>query len=88
MADSSFALDFVTPTGGVKRLTCDSLVVTLLDGETGILKGHAPLMAAMPAGIVRVRSGDMLDRYEVGESFLQITERGTAIFSSQCKKLS
>jgi len=87
MADASFSLEFVTPTGGVSRLRCDSIVVTMCDGETGILKGHAPIMAALPAGIVRVRSGDTLDRYEIGEAFLQVTAKGAAIFAARCTKL-
>ena len=87
MADASFPLEFVTPTGGVQRLRCDGITVTLADGEAGILKGHAPMMAALPAGIVRVRSGDALDRYEIGEALLQVSQKGAAIFTANCEKL-
>ena len=87
MADASFPLEFVTPTGGVQRLRCDGIVVALADGEAGILKGHAPMMAALPAGIVRVRSGEAVDCYEVGEAFLQVGEKGAAIFTTKCEKL-
>ena len=87
MADASFPLEFVTPTGGVKKIPCEGIVVALADGEAGILKGHAPMMAALPAGIVRVRCGDALDRYEIGEAFLQVSDKGAAIFTSKCEKL-
>ena len=87
MADASFPLEFVTPTGGVQRLRCDGIVVALADGEAGILKGHAPLMAALPAGTVRVRCGNTVDRYEIGEAFLQVSEKGAAIFTTKCEKL-
>ena len=86
MADASFPLEFVTPTGGVQRIRCDGIVVALADGEAGILKGHAPMMAAIPAGIVRVRSGETEERYAVGEAFLQVSQKGAAIFTTKCEK--
>ena len=86
MADASFPLEFVTPTGGVQRLRCNGLVVTLADGEAGILKGHAPMMAALPAGTVRVRSGETIVNYAVGEAFLQVSQKGAAIFTTKCEK--
>ena len=87
MADASFPLEFVTPTGGVKKIPCEGIVVALADGEAGILKGHAPMMAALPAGIVRVRCGETVDCYEVGEAFLQVSQKGAAIFTTKCEKL-
>jgi len=86
MADASFPLELVTPTGGVQRMTCVSLVVTLCDGEIGILKGRAPMMAALPAGSIRVRTGETVERFEIGDAFLQVTAKGAAIFSDICKK--
>ena len=87
MADASFRLEIVTPTEGVKRLECECLTVTLCDGEAAFLKGHAPFLGALPAGVIQVRSGDTVDRYETGEAFLQVSEKGDAIFTTKCKKL-
>ena len=36
---------------------CESLVVPTVDGEAGILPGHAPLLGALVSGVVRYTSG-------------------------------
>ena len=87
MADASFRLDIVTPTEGVRKLECECLTVTLCDGEAAFLKGHTPFLGALPAGIVKVRVGETVDRYQIGEAFLQISPAGAAIFSDKCEKL-
>ena len=87
MADASFRLDIVTPTEGVRRLECECLTVTLCDGEAAFLKGHAPFLGALPAGVVKVRCGDTIDRYETGEAFLQVSTTGISLFTDRCQKL-
>ena len=88
MADASFPLEFVTPDGGVQKLPCECLTVTLCDGEAAFLKGHTPFLGALSAGVVKVRCGDAVDRYQIGEAFLQIDGMGAAIFSDKCEKLA
>ena len=87
MADATFPLELVTPDGGVKTLTCECLTVTLCDGEAAFLRGHTPFLGALPAGIVKVRVGETVDRYEIGEAFLQVSPAAAAIFSDKCEKL-
>ena len=87
MADAFFPLELVTPAAGVQRLNCECLTVTLCDGEAAFMKNHAPFLGALPAGVIKVRYGENVDRWEIGEAFLQIDRKGAAIFTDKCKKL-
>ena len=87
MADAFFPLELVTPAAGVLKLPCECLTVTLCDGEAAFLKNHAPFLGALPAGVVKVRLGETVDRYEIGEAFLQVSPAAAAIFSDKCEKL-
>ena len=87
MADAFFPLELVTPAAGVLKLPCECLTVTLCDGEAAFLKNHAPFLGALPAGVIKVRYGENVDRWEIGEAFLQIDRKGAAIFTDKCKKL-
>ena len=81
MADTAFRLDLITPIAGVVTLECDCLTVTLCDGEAAFLRSHAPFLGALPAGVIKVRSGETVERYEIGEAFLQISPSGAALFT-------
>ena len=63
----------------------DSVIAPAYDGEVGILTGHAPLMALLGEGELRLGSGTGR-RFTVGGGFMQVlnnvvrivTEKATA----------
>jgi F-type H+-transporting ATPase subunit epsilon len=50
----------------------DSVVAPAYDGEIGILTGHAPLMALLGNGELRLGGGGSGRRFSVSGGFLQV----------------
>jgi F-type H+-transporting ATPase subunit epsilon len=50
----------------------DSIVAPAYDGEIGILSGHAPLMALLGNGELRLGAGGTGKRFTVSGGFLQV----------------
>ena len=51
----------------------DSVVAPAYDGEVGILTGHAPMMALLGKGLLRL-GGDSGPRFNVDGGFLQVVD--------------
>jgi F-type H+-transporting ATPase subunit epsilon len=76
-----FDLSLVTPEGAAFEGEAEMVIVPGAAGEIGVLARHAPLVATLKAGSVRVyRSVDpeQMDEYAVGPGFFQV-ERDRAI---------
>jgi F-type H+-transporting ATPase subunit epsilon len=76
-----FDLSLVTPEGAAFEGEAEMVIVPGAAGEIGVLARHAPLVATLKAGSVRVyRSVDPeeMDEYAVGPGFFQV-ERDRAI---------
>ena len=52
----------------------DSVVVPAFDGEVGILSGHAPLMALLGKGTLRIGPEGAGRRFLVEGGFLQVAD--------------
>ncbi|MEP6495639.1 MAG: F0F1 ATP synthase subunit epsilon [bacterium] len=50
----------------------DSVVAPAFDGEVGILTGHAPMMALLGKGVLRLGGGGQ--RFNVEGGFLQVAD--------------
>lgn len=61
----------------------DSVVAPVWDGELGVLRGHAPLMALLGEGVLRVRQGDSSQRFRVGGGFLQVADDVVTVLSER-----
>ena len=73
MADErTFDLSLVTPEGAVYEGEAERLVVPGSAGEIGILARHAPLVAMLQAGEVRLKAGNEWRTYAAGPGFFQI----------------
>lgn len=59
----------------------DSVVVPAWDGELGILRGHAPLMALLGTGQIRIRRGGHTERFQVSGGFLQVVNNRVSVLS-------
>ena len=75
----------ISPEAILYEGTTDSVVAPAYDGEVGILTGHAPMMALLGKGVLRL-GGEGGQRFNVDGGFLQVvdntvrvvTERATA----------
>lgn len=63
----------------------DAVVAPAWDGELGILRGHAPLMALLGAGDLRVRSGGSTEHFHVEGGFLQVIDNVVTVLSERAE---
>ncbi len=49
-----------------------------IEGEVGILSGHAPLLVRLAVGPLRIQNGDVEDRAVVDGGFLHVASEGDA----------
>ena len=79
----------VTPERTVLEQTADFVVVTLFDGEIGVLPRHTPFIGRLGFGEMRVTQADKTDRYYVEGGFVEALEdvvtvlTGRAVLASE-----
>jgi len=91
MADNTFMLEIVTPEQILFKDEVQFVVVPELMGELGVLKNHAPLIAALDIGVLRytdvngavkkvaISGGFMEVIYNEARVLAETAERGTDI---------
>jgi F-type H+-transporting ATPase subunit epsilon len=74
MADGThtFELSVVTPEGSVFEGEAERLVVPGSDGDIGVLARHAPLVAMLRAGEMRIKSEDGWTSLASGAGYFQV----------------
>ena len=60
----------------------DSVVAPAYDGEVGILTGHAPLMALLGEGELRLGSGSTR-KFKVSGGFMQVLENHVRVVTEK-----
>ena len=60
----------------------DSVVAPAYDGEVGILTGHAPMMALLGKGVLRI-GGDNGRRFNVDGGFLQVVDNTVRVVTEK-----
>jgi len=73
----------VTPEGMVLDRSADAVVVTAIDGEMGILQNHAPMLAVLGMGPMRVRSGEETQALAVDGGFLQVRRNDVTVLATR-----
>ncbi|HEX6924740.1 MAG TPA: ATP synthase F1 subunit epsilon [Longimicrobiaceae bacterium] len=63
----------------------DSVVAPAWDGELGVLRGHAPLMALLGSGDLRVRQGNDIEHFHVEGGFLQVVNNVVTVLSERAE---
>ena len=75
MAEGSghtFSLSVVTPEGSAYEGEAERLIVPGADGEIGVLARHAPLVAMLKAGEVRIKADGGWTSLASGPGFFQV----------------
>jgi F-type H+-transporting ATPase subunit epsilon len=75
----------VSPERVIFEGAADSVVVPAWDGELGILRGHAPLMALLGTGQIRIRSGGLTERFQISGGFLQVVNNRVSVLSERAE---
>ena len=66
----------------------ESVVAPAWDGEIGLLRGHAPLMALLRSGEMRVTRGGTVERFRVEGGFLQVIDNTVTVLSEKAEIVS
>ena len=69
----------VSPARPVFEGSADWVTVPALDGQLGILPGHADLVAALGSGPLRIGRGGRVDRFAVRGGFLKVGENNVTV---------
>ena len=70
----TFSLSVVTPEGAVFEGEAQMLIVPGAAGEIGILARHAPLVAMLRAGEIRVRAEGQWQAFAAGPGYFKIQQ--------------
>ncbi len=70
----SFFFAIMTPEKDVDGGQCDFLVVPTAEGEMGVLADHAPLLARVTPGELRVHRGEKVEKIPVGRGLLEVRD--------------
>ncbi len=70
----TFDLSLVTPEGAAYEGEAEMLIVPGAAGEIGVLARHAPLVAMLKAGEVRVKSAGEWQTFAVGPGYFKVQQ--------------
>lgn len=75
MADNTFMLEIVTPEEILYKEEVQFMVAPATEGEFGVLKNHAPLVAALKIGVLRYKdpAGDEY-RIAISGGFVEVVD--------------
>ncbi len=76
-------LVIVTPEMTTLDKEVDAVVVTLVDGEAGILPGHAPMIGRLGPGELRARVGSTEERFYVDGGNVQVESNVVCVLTGK-----
>ena len=73
----------VTPEKTALDVKCEFVALPLVDGEIGVLAGHAPTIGRLGFGEMRVRDGGKTNRYYIDGGFVQIADNSVSVLTGR-----
>ena len=73
-AQRTFDLSLVTPEGAAFEGEAEMLIVPGAAGEIGVLARHAPLVAMLKAGEIRVKAGGAWQAFAAGPGYFKVQQ--------------
>jgi F-type H+-transporting ATPase subunit epsilon len=73
-ATRTFDLSLVTPEGAAYEGEAEMVIVPGVGGEIGVLARHAPLVAMLRAGEIRVKAGDEWQSFAAGPGYFKVQQ--------------
>lgn len=74
-------VSIVTPEKTALEVKAEFVALPLIDGEIGILAGHAPTIGRLGYGEMRVRDGEKTSSYYVDGGFVQIFDNTVSVLT-------
>lgn len=82
---SALHVSVISPEQVVYEGEAESVVAPAWNGELGILRGHAPLMALLGEGELRIGRGGATERFQVASGFLQVVDNTVTVLSERAE---
>lgn len=77
----TFTFQVVSPEGNVLKEEIEFVVLPGVNGELGILPNHAPLIAALEAGVVRYTIVSKENKLAISGGFVEISENKATVLA-------
>lgn len=87
MADK-LHFDLVSPEKRVFAGEVDQVVVPGVEGEFGVLAGHAPFMSTIRSGAISIHAGGEVTRTFIRGGFAEVTSEGLTILAEEAIDLA
>jgi F-type H+-transporting ATPase subunit epsilon len=81
MNDKTFLLEIVTPERKIYSDKVDFAVFPGSEGELGILFDHAPLLARLAPGEIRITKNDAVQSLAISGGFLEVRKNEVSVIS-------
>jgi F-type H+-transporting ATPase subunit epsilon len=85
MENKTFPFRLLALGGEVLRGDITQLEVKTFEGSLGIMAGHEPLVAACPAGIIRIEQDETWVRFKAEEFVLTVDGKSATILTPAAK---
>lgn len=83
--DNTFSFDILTPERCFFSGRIESLVFTASDGEWTILKDHAPMIAVLRPGVVKIEQNGQWREAINSEGYMEVGHKGVVLFAQTCE---
>jgi len=83
---STFNLNVVAPAGQILDREVEFAVLPSEEGELGILANHAPLIAALQAGVIRYKEEGKENRLAVSGGFVEVVANKASVLATAAEK--
>ncbi len=80
---AEFQVVIVTPENTALDQMADYVTLPAIDGELGVMSNHAPLIARLAFGEMRIQSAGKTSRYYVDGGFAQIADNVVSVLSGR-----
>jgi len=85
-AATSLTLQIVTPGGMVEDTTVSMVTLPGVEGDFGVLPGHAPFISILKAGGIYFDEGGMPRIYAVSAGFAEVTADKVLVVARTCER--
>lgn len=85
-AQARLTLALITPEATIYEGEADMVVLPAWDGEMGILRGHAPMMALLGQGELRITRDGAETTFYVSGGFMQVADDVVSVLSETAEK--
>ena len=80
-AAAGLRVSVITPEATIYEGDADQVVAPAWNGSLGVRHGHAPLMALLGTGTLRIDQGGSSKSYAVSGGFLQVVDNTVTVLS-------